>query len=69
MENANADLRRMVMQYFKNPEEPINPLSMKLNGVVDPRVMGGFANYEKVTNLPHVFFYLSFLRILYIFKL
>ena len=48
METANADLRRMVLQYHKSPESPINPLSMKLNGVVDPVVMGGFANYEKV---------------------
>ncbi|CAK8675724.1 unnamed protein product [Clavelina lepadiformis] len=47
METANADLRRMVLQYHKSPESPINPLSMKLNGVVDPVVMGGFANYEK----------------------
>ena len=48
MEGANADIRLMVLKYHKNPAEPINPLSMKLNGVVDPRVMGGFANYEKV---------------------
>uniref|UniRef100_A0A673BXH1 Dedicator of cytokinesis 2 n=1 Tax=Sphaeramia orbicularis TaxID=375764 RepID=A0A673BXH1_9TELE len=26
---------------------PINPLSMLLNGIVDPAVMGGFAKYEK----------------------
>lgn len=26
---------------------PLNPLSMKLNGVLDPAVMGGIDNYEK----------------------
>uniref|UniRef100_H2Y983 Dedicator of cytokinesis protein 1 n=1 Tax=Ciona savignyi TaxID=51511 RepID=H2Y983_CIOSA len=46
MRTANHDIRQMVLKYHKNPDAPINPLSMKLNGVVDPRV-GGFANYEK----------------------
>jgi len=48
MEQSNSDLRRIVLQYDKNPELPLNPFSMKLNGTVDPRVMGGFSNYEKV---------------------
>jgi dedicator of cytokinesis protein 5 len=26
----------------------VHPLSMLLNGIVDPAVMGGFSNYEKV---------------------
>ncbi|XP_078484653.1 dedicator of cytokinesis protein 1 isoform X1 [Ciona intestinalis] len=47
METANEEIRQMILKYYKNPEFPINPLSMKLNGVVDPRVMGGFTNYEK----------------------
>ena len=51
MESTNDDIRRMVLQYHKNPAEPIHPLSMKLNGIVDARVMGGFANYEKVHSI------------------
>nr|CAB3239393.1 dedicator of cytokinesis protein 1 [Phallusia mammillata] len=47
METSNRELRQLVMQYHRVPGEPINPLSMKLNGTVDPRVMGGFSNYEK----------------------
>jgi len=47
MKTINQDLKSLLMKYLKNNDEPINPLSLKLNGVVDPRVMGGFANYEK----------------------
>ncbi|KFU92795.1 Dedicator of cytokinesis protein 1, partial [Chaetura pelagica] len=35
------------MQHLNDPNLPINPLSMLLNGIVDPAVMGGFTNYEK----------------------
>uniref|UniRef100_H2Y985 Dedicator of cytokinesis 2 n=1 Tax=Ciona savignyi TaxID=51511 RepID=H2Y985_CIOSA len=45
MRTANHDIRQMVLKYHKNPDAPINPLSMKLNGVVDPRVMGGYLTY------------------------
>lgn len=38
----------MINQYQCDETLPINPLSMLLNGIVDPAVMGGFAKYEKV---------------------
>lgn len=38
----------MINQYQSDENLPINPLSMLLNGIVDPAVMGGFAKYEKV---------------------
>ena len=48
MENANVEVRSMILKYLKNENAQINPLSMKLKGMVDPVVMGGFTNYEKV---------------------
>lgn len=39
----------MINQYQTDWSLPINPLSMLLNGIVDPAVMGGFAKYEKVS--------------------
>lgn len=38
----------VINQYQSDENLPINPLSMLLNGIVDPAVMGGFAKYEKV---------------------
>lgn len=48
MQSANDKISSMVQSHLNDPNLPINPLSMLLNGVVDPAVMGGFANYEKV---------------------
>ncbi|XP_042527361.1 LOW QUALITY PROTEIN: dedicator of cytokinesis protein 2-like [Dipodomys spectabilis] len=47
MSAANEKILMMVNQYQSDPGLPINPLSMLLNGIVDPAVMGGFAKYEK----------------------
>ncbi|XP_036078774.1 dedicator of cytokinesis protein 1 isoform X3 [Rousettus aegyptiacus] len=47
MQLTNDKLDSMVQQHLDDPSLPINPLSMLLNGIVDPAVMGGFANYEK----------------------
>ncbi|XP_060052998.1 dedicator of cytokinesis protein 2 [Erinaceus europaeus] len=47
MSTANEKILMMVNQYQSDPSLPINPLSMLLNGIVDPAVMGGFAKYEK----------------------
>lgn len=49
MQLANEKISSMVQRHLTDPNLPINPLSMLLNGIVDPAVMGGFANYEKVT--------------------
>jgi len=50
MQLTNDKINNMVQQHLNDPNLPINPLSMLLNGIVDPAVMGGFANYEKVTS-------------------
>ncbi|XP_030888531.1 dedicator of cytokinesis protein 1-like [Leptonychotes weddellii] len=47
MQLTNDKMHSMVRQHLDDPSLPINPLSMLLNGIVDPAVMGGFANYEK----------------------
>ncbi|XP_048193177.1 dedicator of cytokinesis protein 2-like, partial [Perognathus longimembris pacificus] len=47
MSAANEKILMMINQYQGDPGLPINPLSMLLNGIVDPAVMGGFAKYEK----------------------
>uniref|UniRef100_A0A3Q3M374 Dedicator of cytokinesis 2 n=1 Tax=Labrus bergylta TaxID=56723 RepID=A0A3Q3M374_9LABR len=47
MECTNEKILTLINQYQADWSLPINPLSMLLNGIVDPAVMGGFANYEK----------------------
>uniref|UniRef100_A0A7N8XJJ8 Dedicator of cytokinesis 1 n=1 Tax=Mastacembelus armatus TaxID=205130 RepID=A0A7N8XJJ8_9TELE len=47
MQLTNEKISSMVQRHLTDPNLPINPLSMLLNGIVDPAVMGGFANYEK----------------------
>ncbi|XP_062909750.1 dedicator of cytokinesis protein 2-like [Mobula hypostoma] len=47
MEKTNEKILTLITQYQGDENLPINPLSMLLNGIVDPAVMGGFAKYEK----------------------
>uniref|UniRef100_A0A672S4G3 Dedicator of cytokinesis 2 n=1 Tax=Sinocyclocheilus grahami TaxID=75366 RepID=A0A672S4G3_SINGR len=47
MGQTNEKILTMINQYQCDDTLPINPLSMLLNGIVDPAVMGGFAKYEK----------------------
>uniref|UniRef100_A0A8C8S564 Dedicator of cytokinesis 2 n=1 Tax=Pelusios castaneus TaxID=367368 RepID=A0A8C8S564_9SAUR len=47
MSMTNEKISMMINQYQSDENLPINPLSMLLNGIVDPAVMGGFAKYEK----------------------
>ncbi|MEE6486380.1 hypothetical protein FKM82_014589 [Ascaphus truei] len=47
MQLTNEKINNMVQQHLSDPNLPINPLSLLLNGIVDPAVMGGFTNYEK----------------------
>lgn len=54
MQLTNDKMNSMVQQHLDDPSLPINPLSMLLNGIVDPAVMGGFANYEKACDMPEV---------------
>lgn len=46
MSLTNEKILAMINQYQSDENLPINPLSMLLNGIVDPAVMGGFAKYE-----------------------
>uniref|UniRef100_A0A669F6W1 Dedicator of cytokinesis 1 n=1 Tax=Oreochromis niloticus TaxID=8128 RepID=A0A669F6W1_ORENI len=47
MQQTNEKISSMVQRHLNDPNLPVNPLSMLLNGIVDPAVMGGFTNYEK----------------------
>ncbi|XP_056326075.1 dedicator of cytokinesis protein 1 isoform X1 [Danio aesculapii] len=47
MQLTNEKISNMVQRHLNDPNLTINPLSMLLNGIVDPAVMGGFTNYEK----------------------
>uniref|UniRef100_A0AAX7TUS7 Dedicator of cytokinesis 5 n=1 Tax=Astatotilapia calliptera TaxID=8154 RepID=A0AAX7TUS7_ASTCA len=47
MEKTNEKLSNLVQQQACDRSLSVNPLSMMLNGIVDPAVMGGFSNYEK----------------------
>ncbi|XP_069488465.1 dedicator of cytokinesis protein 2-like [Ambystoma mexicanum] len=46
MKTANNKILAEIQRHHTDPNLPINPLSMLLNGIVDPAVMGGFAKYE-----------------------
>lgn len=47
MEATNTMLRDLIVAHKADHSLPLNPLSMKLNGILDPAVMGGIDNYEK----------------------
>ena len=49
MEDVNGKLKQMICRHQEDPNLPINPLSLQLNGVIDSAVMGGPAMYEKVS--------------------
>ncbi|XP_030369556.1 dedicator of cytokinesis protein 1 isoform X2 [Scaptodrosophila lebanonensis] len=52
MKTANKDLRDLIIQYKSDEKLGINPLTMKINGIVDPAVMGGFTKYEEAFLTP-----------------
>lgn len=45
---TNEKIMSEINRHQNDPSLPVNPLSMLLNGIVDPAVMGGFAKYETV---------------------
>jgi dedicator of cytokinesis protein 1 len=51
MELTNKALRDLVIAHRSDPSLQLNPLSMKISGIVDAAVMGGVTNYEKVSSL------------------
>ncbi|NXD17752.1 DOCK2 protein, partial [Nothocercus nigrocapillus] len=46
MTRTNEKILSEINRHQNDPSLPVNPLSMLLNGIVDPAVMGGFAKYE-----------------------
>lgn len=52
MELTNKAIRDLVIAHKNDETLPINPLSMKINGIVDPAVMGGFIKYEEAFLTP-----------------
>lgn len=51
MECMNQELRLLVMQYANDSSLSVNPLTMRLNGVIDAAVQGGGAKYQEVKAL------------------
>uniref|UniRef100_G3U713 Dedicator of cytokinesis 5 n=1 Tax=Loxodonta africana TaxID=9785 RepID=G3U713_LOXAF len=47
MELTNEKISNCVQQHAWDRSLSVHPLSMLLNGIVDPAVMGGYSNYEK----------------------
>ncbi|XP_066966939.1 dedicator of cytokinesis protein 1 isoform X9 [Macrobrachium rosenbergii] len=47
MTNVNEEVHELVKKYARDSALPLDPLTRKLSGMVDPAVMGGIANYEK----------------------
>lgn len=46
MESTNKTIRELIIAHISDDTLRIDPLSMKINGIVDPAVMGGFTKYE-----------------------
>lgn len=42
-------LRELILSYKNDQSASLNPLTLKLKGIVDPAVMGGIRNYEEVS--------------------
>ena len=47
MQKVNEDLRGLILEHQNPIPPPLNPLSMKLNGIIDAAVMGGTTKYEQ----------------------
>ena len=48
MQKTNKELKTLIQEHLhSNSPVPINPLSLKLTGIIDAAVMGGTAMYEK----------------------
>lgn len=47
METTNNNLKDLVVAHKSDESLSVNELGMKINGIVDPAVMGGFKKYEE----------------------
>ncbi|XP_054273723.1 dedicator of cytokinesis protein 3 isoform X2 [Macrosteles quadrilineatus] len=52
VQNANSKLNQLVTTYVQDPKRNINPLSMRLQGMIDANVMGGIAKYQEAFFTP-----------------
>ncbi|KAJ0170985.1 hypothetical protein K1T71_013757, partial [Dendrolimus kikuchii] len=46
LRNSNRMLKSVAFE-ARTPDAPLHPLTMRLNGILDPAVQGGIANYER----------------------
>uniref|UniRef100_A0A1I8NGF6 Signaling protein n=1 Tax=Musca domestica TaxID=7370 RepID=A0A1I8NGF6_MUSDO len=46
MKTTNKDIRDLIIAHKNDETIPVNPLGMKIHGIVDPAVMGGTKKYE-----------------------
>ncbi|XP_038219773.1 dedicator of cytokinesis protein 1 [Zerene cesonia] len=51
MSNTNRQLKRVILE-TKSPNVILHPLTMRLQGILDPRVQGGLVNYERAFFAP-----------------
>ncbi|XP_075145511.1 dedicator of cytokinesis protein myoblast city isoform X3 [Haematobia irritans] len=52
MKSTNKDIRDLIIAHKNDESLPVNQLSMKINGIVDPAVMGGCGKYEDAFLVP-----------------
>ncbi len=53
MTSKTRELQRNIDELEEDDKKNINPLSMRLNGVIDAAVNGGILNYKKVRMLEY----------------
>ncbi|KOB70522.1 putative signaling protein [Operophtera brumata] len=51
LRNTNRTLKSLVLE-ARSHDAPLQPLTMRLNGMLDPAVQGGIANYERSFLIP-----------------
>ncbi len=49
MDNMNHTLRTLVAQFSTNANRNLNPLTMRLHGILDAAVNGGWQKYQEVS--------------------
>ena len=51
MSKMNQELQSLILRFSApDPENSLNPLTMRLNGVIDAAVNGGIAKYQEVSS-------------------
>jgi len=49
---TNKDIRDLIIDHRADDNLPLNSLTMKIKGILDPAVMGGFSKYEEAFLTP-----------------